>query len=94
VTSRRIKWDDLPLFATDEQIGAALLGPSRWREWEQMAPIRERAGLPPIDPTMGGRYVPAVRAYFDNEYGLVGAPPTAPKGIEGPWNAKRQKLPA
>jgi hypothetical protein len=45
----------LPLFATDDVIGAALLGPKRVQEWHQLAPLLEARGLPKIDPLMGGR---------------------------------------
>jgi hypothetical protein len=87
----------LPLFATDDLIGAALLGPERVREWDQMAPLLEARGLPKIDPLMGGRYVPAVRAYFDHQYGLDcgGGVPLVPDGVEDfdGWRRK-QKRPA
>ena len=74
----------LPLFATDDVIGAALLGPKRVQEWRQIAPMLEARGLPKVDPLMGGRYVPAVRAYFDHQYGLDrnGDRPLAPDGAE------------
>jgi hypothetical protein len=40
---------------------------------------------------MGGRYVPAVRAFFDREYGTGGGTLNAPDGIERPWKeSKRQ----
>jgi hypothetical protein len=44
----------LPLFATDEEIGAALLGSDRVVEWMQIAPLLEARGLPKIDDLMGG----------------------------------------
>jgi hypothetical protein len=84
----------LPLFATDDVIGAALLGPERVQEWRQIAPMLEARGLPKVDPLMGGRYVPAVRAYFDHQYGLdrSGASPLAPDGVENleAWKQKRR----
>lgn len=80
--------DALPLFASDAEIGAALLGPERAREWGQIAPLLERDGLPKVDPMFGGRYVPAVKAYFDHDYGLAPQAPLAPSGQENPagWN--------
>jgi hypothetical protein len=84
----------LPLFATDDVIGAALLGPKRVQEWRQIAPLLEARGLPKIDPLMGGRYVPAVRAYFDHQYGLDrgGGVPLAPDGVEDfqGWKQKQK----
>jgi hypothetical protein len=84
--------ESLPLFATDEVIGAALLGADRVQEWRQIVPLLEARGLPKVDPLMGGRYVPAVRAYFDHQYGLDrnGSLPLAPDGTEN-FDAWRQK---
>ena len=42
--------DNLPLFATDDVLGAALLGAAaRVQEWRQMAPLLEIRGLPKVD---------------------------------------------
>jgi hypothetical protein len=73
-----------PLFAIDDVIGAALLGPDRETEFEQIAPLLEARGTPKADELMGGRYVPGVRAFFDHQYGLDrgGAVPLAPDGVE------------
>jgi hypothetical protein len=85
-------FDTLPLFADDLAIGNALLGPRRSREWREIAALLESRGLPKMDPLMGGRYVPAIKAFFDREYGIAGTPPTAPDGVEdlGAWKRKRQ----
>lgn len=86
--------DNLPSFPDDAELGRALLGAKRAGEWRQLAPLLERKGLPKIDETMGGRYVPAVKAFFDNLYGLDGAMPAplVPDGIEdlGSWKRKRK----
>lgn len=74
----------LPEFADDDAIGLALLGPRRACEWKALAPLYERDGLPKMDPRLGCRYVPAVRAFFDNSYGLAPSAPKAPNGIERP----------
>jgi hypothetical protein len=84
----------LPLFATDDAIGAALLGADRVQEFRQMVPLLEARGFPKIDPLIGGRYVPAIRAHFDHVYGLDhhgGTPPLAPDGVEDfeKWKRKR-----
>ena len=87
----------LPLFATDDAIGAALLGNDGMQEWRQIAPILEARGLPKVDHLMGGRYVRAVVAFFDHQYGLDrdGAALLAPDGVEDfdGWKRK-QKRPA
>ena len=85
--------DCLPLFADDLSIGAALFGAERAREWPSIASLLEGRGLPKIDQLMGGRYVPAVRAFFDHQYGIAsgGIPPLAPDGREDFERWRRQK---
>lgn len=85
--------DNLPLFAADHDIGIALLGPDRACEWPSLVPLYERQGFPKIDAVMGGRYVPAIRAFFDQQYGLAAAIPAAPDGIERPevWTTRRRR---
>ena len=74
---------NLPMFAPDEAIAAAFMGPGKTVEWRQIAALLEPRGLPKIDPLMGGRYVPAVKAFFDKEYKLTeNAPATSPDGPE------------
>jgi hypothetical protein len=46
--------DDLPLFADDLVLGAALLGEARASEWPNLVPMYERRGFPKVDPVMGG----------------------------------------
>jgi hypothetical protein len=85
---------ELPLFADDAAVGAALLGPARSGEWRQLAALLEVRGLPRIDALMGGRYVPAVKAFFDRDYGLAGAQsPLVPDGIEdlGAWKNRKRR---
>jgi hypothetical protein len=86
--------DNLPLFATDDALGAALLGADRVQEWREIVSLLETLGLPKFDKLMGGRYVRAVVAHFDHQYGLDRGghpPPLAPDGVEdfGKW--KKQK---
>jgi hypothetical protein len=92
----RGQFELLPLFADDKMIGAALLGPARTGEWCQLAPLLEARGMPKIDPLMGGRYVPAVKAFFDHIYGLDGnaTKPIIPDGFEdlGAWKRKSRRL--
>jgi hypothetical protein len=87
------KLAELPLFAGDDVIGAWLLGPQRKQEWQDIAPLLEARGLPKIDHLMGGRYTPAIIAFFDHEYGLGrgGDVPFAPDGKENfeTWQRKR-----
>ena len=50
--------------------------------WAGKAVVLERHGLPPIDPLMGGRYWPAVRAFWDRRYGLSTIEASRPDGTE------------
>jgi hypothetical protein len=54
----------MPLYPDEHQIAVAILGSRRAREWKAKAVILERAGLPPIDPLMGGRPWHAVEKFF------------------------------
>ena len=51
-------------------------------EWRAKACILERDGLPTIDPIMGGRYWPAVEAFWNRRYGLTSIEPSKPDGTE------------
>jgi hypothetical protein len=84
--------DALPLFADDEAIGAAVLGVQRAGDWPGIASLLERRGLPKIDPFMGGRYVPAVKAFFDRENGIAEDGPMTPDGVEdlGAWKKRKR----
>jgi hypothetical protein len=91
---KRLSLDDLPIFADDNAIGQALLGTIRAAEWQSLVLIFERVGFPRIDPLMGGRYVPAIKAFFDRQYGLTHVAPTVRDGIERPegWNAPKRRV--
>lgn len=86
--------DGLPLFASDQVLADAIMGPRKFGEWRQAATLLEAEGLPKIDALMGGRYVPAVRAFFDKQYGLTEkAPRPRVDGREdlGAWNREKPK---
>ncbi|HEY8566535.1 MAG TPA: hypothetical protein VIL65_13610 [Beijerinckiaceae bacterium] len=51
-------------------------------EWAAKSLILERAGLPRVDPIMGGRYWPAVRAFWFRRYGLTTVEAIQPDGVE------------
>lgn len=52
------------------------------KTWAAKAVILEREGLPRIDPVMGGRYWPAVRAFWNQRYGLSILEVSQPDGGE------------
>jgi hypothetical protein len=51
-------------------------------DWQAKAPALERHGLPRIDPLMGGRYWPAVQAWWNRRYGLSNIEASQPDGEE------------
>lgn len=59
---------------------AKRLGMSEDR-WRMARKVLESDGLPPRNPLMGGRYWPAVKAFFDRREGLGSLP--APKADGG-----------
>ena len=93
MTARFQPLDKLPLFATEQQIATALLGPGKVEHWRQIVPLLERRGFPTIDGLMGGRYTPAVRKFFDLDYrlgdhGQVASAPHTPAEL-GSWRSKK-----
>jgi len=84
------RWDDLPLYAPECDLAKAVCG-SNSKQWPSLVPVLEREGLPKIDPLMGGRYVPAVKAWFDALNGL-GTKPEAVDGREdfSRWGKRRR----
>ena len=84
VTRSKTKtFDDLPLFADEASLAEVVMGAGKTSEWCQFAALLEPRGLPKIDELMGGRYRPAVKAFFDKEYGLTTVAPRAvPDGPE------------
>jgi len=59
-----------PLFLDDNQLAAILLPNGQVDDWKGIAAVLEREGFPSIDPLLGGRYLPAIRRFFDNRYGI------------------------
>ena len=67
-TTRRVT--DLPLFLDEVDVARAVLGPGHVSEWKCLAPSLERQGMPRVDPVFGGRYWPALKAWFDHRAGI------------------------
>ena len=65
------------LFPSDEEIARLLFGSDKGRAklFEQSLAAEERRGLPRKHPAYGARYWPAVKAYYDYEWGLITEPP-------------------
>jgi hypothetical protein len=55
----------IPLYPSESEIAALVMGSKRAREWPAKARyLEDKQGLPRIDTLMGGRYWPAVVEYF------------------------------
>ncbi len=91
----RVTLENLPLFATDAELGPAILG-KRASEWPRIAKLYEGHGLPKINPLLGGRYTPAVRRFFDCLEGTA-TPGNILPARDGPekdgalWNETRKQ---
>ena len=92
VKRRYHNFDDLPLFADDEMLGEVILGFDRRREFAKLAPSLEPVGLPRMNPLYRGRYVPAVRAFFETQHGRWQQkrtePYTRPSYLDDPGNQR------
>lgn len=94
MTARFKTLDQLPAFASEDDLATALMGTGKITVWRQIAPLLERRGFPTVDGLLGGRYVPAVKAFFDREYRVTGesqvSAPHSPAEL-GTWkkNARR-----
>jgi hypothetical protein len=64
--------DNLPAFASDDDLATALMGTGKTTVFRGIVPLLEARGFPKVDGLMGGRYVPAVQAFFDREYRVHG----------------------
>ncbi len=73
--------DNSPLYLSEASIAARILGPKAKTQWDALALIWEREGLPRIDPLTGCRYWPAVRAFLDRRHGLTQS--TLPSSVDG-----------
>ena len=68
------------LFPCEEEVALRLS--QHPKDWRALAVILERDGLPRIDPIMGGRFWPAVLAFWYRRYGLTSTQPSQPDGEE------------
>ncbi len=87
-----ITLDELPLFAEDREIARAVVGASAEKisHWLESLPLLERDGLPKKHPVYG-RYVPAVRQFYDRRYGLPAVmPQQGGRENEKPWPTRKR----
>jgi len=91
-----LTFDDLPLFATDRDIAEAVVGSDEddKRAWCASVASLEACGFPRQTRLYGKRYTPAVRAFYDREYGPTGRAPTDSPGQQEPppgWTSPRSR---
>ena len=91
-----ITFDDLPLFATDEEIARAIVGDARAKEWvkTRLPTLAKKPGFPPIDPFHNGRPTWLIRRFYEQYLGVAGlnSKPGPPDGQEDPsaWRTKKR----
>jgi hypothetical protein len=90
-----LKLDDLPVFATDQQIAEAIVGKDKAERWmkERLPTLANKPGFPPIDPFHGGRPVKLVARFYDEYLGTGSGKPSAPRGVEdvSAWKPSRHR---
>lgn len=65
------------LYPDEKELARVLLG-ERSGQWKTICKIEERHGLPRISPVYGGRYWPAVKAFYDRRHRMLDEQMTAP----------------
>jgi hypothetical protein len=56
------------LFPDERELALVLLGKDRAHQWPAIAKTEEKAGLPRVSVQYGGRYWPAVLAFYERRY--------------------------
>ena len=96
MTKRFRPLHELTLFAGEEDLAMAVLGPGQLRHWKQVVQLLEERGFPRSDALMGGRYTPAVKAFFDREYRVWGpeqvSAPHSPAKLGASHDRSAEKL--
>jgi hypothetical protein len=88
--------DELPLFATDEEIARAIVGDARAKEWQKnrLPTLAGKPGFPSVDAFHGGRPTWLVRRFYEVYLGVAGlsGKPGVADGPEDPsaWRRKRK----
>lgn len=96
MSTKSTVFDHLPLFVSEEQLAGAVMGPGKTTAWRQIVPLLERRGFPEVDGLMGGRYRPAVKAFFDREWNIHAEhqvkAPHRPAELNAPWRKRTKTL--
>jgi hypothetical protein len=88
-----LTFEDLPLFATDRDIAEAVVGVNEddKRAWCASVASLEKCGFPRPTQLYGKRYTPAVRAFYDRQFGPIAHESTGVSSREEPpgWTSRR-----
>jgi hypothetical protein len=81
-----LRFDDLPLFASNEQLGTAIVGAERAKYWADVTvkSLELMPGFPQFDPAHGGRYSLGVKRFYEHHHG--GDPASRPRVQDGQEN--------
>lgn len=92
--ARHVTLDNLPMFATDQQIAVAIVGKDRASFWLKTGlSALERNGFPLTDPLHHGRPVPLIKKFYDGYLGVnANYQSTGADGEErlGQWKSRRK----
>jgi hypothetical protein len=87
--------DKLPLFASDTEIAAAVVGQAGADYYRKaIIPALERSGFPGVDPLHNGRPVPLVKRFYAAYLGITaGITVAKPDGEErfGAWRRRKPR---
>lgn len=90
-----VRLDDLPMFASDQQIAEAIVGKHAAEKWlrERLPTLASKPGFPPIDPFHGGRAVPLVKLFYSNYLGVPAGRTGQPDGQEdeSAWRKSKRR---
>lgn len=90
-----VRLDDLPMFATDQQIAEAIVGKDKAEKWmrERLPTLANKPGFPAIDPFHGGRAVALVKLFYANYLNLPENGRGIPdgRGQEGEWKSQKRR---
>ncbi|CDX32677.1 hypothetical protein MPLSOD_140669 [Mesorhizobium sp. SOD10] len=91
VAETPLRLDDLPLFATDQQIAQAIVGRENAERWmrERLPTLSCKPGFPAVDDFHGGRPVALVRRFYEGYFGTAQSPAAAPgRADASQWKTK------
>jgi hypothetical protein len=90
-----VRLDDLPMFATDQQLAEAIVGKDAAENWlrDRLPTLASKAGFPAIDAFHGGRPVKLVARFYDEYLGTTRSGATAPRGQQdvSAWKQSKRR---